>query len=337
MSNVGGNGPLILTVGSVLAALGIICIGLRAVVASHINGKWRWDFIWVTACGVSGLAATAAIFAAVTFGLGNDVKDVKSVDDLFQIIHWSYIAIFLALGATTFAKWSMIALMLQVQGPMAHKKNIVLWVIGGFNLVVNVLQVIFSATQCVPAEKLWYQYLPGSCPRQNLAQQFSVFQGSMSAFTDVVLALWPISIVYKLQTTMRVKVMFCGLMGLGLIPAVASILRTSKVEVINSSPDVTRTYGPFMLWIAIELWVIVILTSVPVLRPLFLKVFYGIKSTKMSRSTTMRPGTSGTKSGRTRVTPLDSQSVELDNVNSFDDDDTTGIFVSTSYKVTSGD
>ncbi|GAM90006.1 hypothetical protein ANO11243_080460 [Dothideomycetidae sp. 11243] len=337
MGRYGGDGPMILAVGSVLTVLAVFCVVLRALVASRVNSRWRWDFIWVVASTVFGLGSTALIDAAVFCGLGNDILGL-TFPDVFEIVHYSYISIFLALFATTFAKWSLIALMLQIQGPTAHKRTIALWVLGGVGGAVNLIQLILSATQCTPTERLWYRALPGSCPRQELAQNFSIFQGSTSAFGDIVLALWPISIVHKLQTSLRVKVMFCGLMGLGVLPMIASVLRVSKVPYINSSPNVTRAFGPFMLWIVIELWAIVILTSIPVLRPLFLKIFYGIKSSRATPSTNVHQ-TGGTRPSPASQSKPNAVAMELDDLaDSVDgaDDDTAGIMVSRTYKVTGG-
>ncbi|KAF2153677.1 hypothetical protein K461DRAFT_292394 [Myriangium duriaei CBS 260.36] len=335
MARFGGDGPMILIVGTVLTVLALICIVLRAFVASRVNNQWRWDFIWVAASGLFGIVSTIAIDVATLYGLGNDVHNL-TFPDIFEIVHWSYISIFLALIATTFAKWSLIALMLQVQGPNAHKRRIALWLIGGLGAVVNLIQLILSATQCEPNDRLWYRLKAGTCPRQTLSENFSIFQGAGSALTDIILALWPISIVYKLQTTMRVKVMFCCLMGLGILPMIASVLRTSFVPGINSSPNVTRAFGPFMLWIVIELWVIVILTSIPVLRPLFLKIFYGIKTSRASRSTNPNGLTGGTKPDHISQHKSAPVTLELDEVDSQDDDDTR-IIVSKSYRVTGED
>ena len=147
--------------------------------------------------------------------------------------------------------------------------------------------------------------------------------------------------------------MVCSLTGLGMLPMIASVLRVSKVHGINESHNVTRKYtrvpyvlcrtdlsylgafGPFMLYIVIELWIIVILTSAPVLRPLFLKIFYGIKTSRASRSTNVNIATGGTKQDHITQPKALPVALELDIVDndSQTDDDTAGIFVSKSYQV----
>lgn len=243
-SLIGGKGPLVLGVTWGLTALAFIAVALRGYAASHINGKWRWDFIWAAACIVFGVAGASFITVAVTQGLGNylDVLLHLGIDHIWATIHWLWISIFLGLVATTFAKYSMIALMLQVQGPAATKRRIALWVLGALFTIVNAIQIALSYQQCRPIDKLWNRLLPGECKGGAIASDWSILQGSVGAFADFVLALWPVSIAWNLQTSMRVKVMFCALMGVGMLPAIVSGYRVTHIPAPSTSKDITRKF-----------------------------------------------------------------------------------------------
>lgn len=53
---------------------------------------------------------------------------------------------------------------------------------------------------------------------------------ALNAFVDLVLAIWPISVVWNLQTTLRIKISFCVLMStVGIIPCIAAIIKTLKL------------------------------------------------------------------------------------------------------------
>lgn len=331
---------MVLAVGLALTILAIVAIFLRALVASRINDRWRWDFIWIACCAVFGIPGAVAVTISTLHGLGNN-QALLSYDDIVATIRWAYIAIFFGLVATTFAKLSMIALMLQVQGPTAKKRNYILYALGGACALVNLLQIVLSATQCSPPARLWDRRLPGTCPRGGLAENWSIFQGALGAFTDFVLALWPIGIVRNLQTTLRVKVMFCFLMGLGLLPTIASAMRLSKLPGIsNGTDDITAAFGPFMLWIVVEFWAIVILTSVPVLRPLFLRIFYGIKSTGRGTTSGGRSGLAVPLSTTATATAMGrpkSGAVRKVTALEVEEDDEAGIVISKSYRVTDED
>ncbi|PSK33632.1 hypothetical protein B9Z65_7519 [Elsinoe australis] len=280
----GGDGVILAIVGWILTVLAVIVVALRGYAASHQNGKWRWDFIWSAATLVVGVAAFSLCFKATLTGLGNDTKNL-TYTQVFEAVKFTWITIYVGLIATTFAKFSVVALLLQVQGPTAKKRKIALWVIGALFATTNLIQIFLSAFQCSPAERLWYRYLQGSCPRGRAAGNWNYLQGSIGASTDLLLALWPVTIAWNLQTTLRVKIGFCLLMAMGVLPAIASGIRTSRVPSISKSTNPTRDLADFMLWAIIEFWSIVILTSVPVLRPLFLRVFYGIKGSTYGRGT----------------------------------------------------
>ncbi|KAF4550045.1 Hypothetical protein D9617_19g103500 [Elsinoe fawcettii] len=288
----GGHAVQLAIIGWALTVMAVIVVALRGYAASHQNGKWRWDFIWSVATLIFGVTAWGICFKATLTGLGNDTKNL-TYPETFQALRFTWYTIFIGLVATTFAKFSVVSLLLQVQGPSAKKRKIALWAIAASFAVINLLQIVFSATQCTPAERLWYRFMEGSCPRGRLAGNWNYLQGSVGAFTDFVLAMWPISIAWNLQTSMRVKVGFCLLMAVGTLPAIASGLRTVKVPSLSKSTNPTKDLADFMLWAIVEFWSIVILTSVPVLRPLFLRVFYGIKNS------TYGAGTRGASRGGT--------------------------------------
>ncbi|KAG8629837.1 hypothetical protein KVT40_001456 [Elsinoe batatas] len=99
---------------------------------------------------------------------------------------------------------------------------------------------------------------------------------AIQAAGDFILALWPISIVWNLQASRKVKIAFCLLMAIGILPAIAVTCRIVSLPSISSSTDPTHDFGGFMLWAVTEVWLVIILGSIPPLRPLFLRVFYGI-------------------------------------------------------------
>ncbi|KAK5680658.1 hypothetical protein LTS10_007591 [Elasticomyces elasticus] len=51
-------------------------------------------------------------------------------------------------------------------------------------------------------------------------------------------------------------------------------LKTIYIAVINTTSDVTAAFTKLVLWAFIELWLILIISSIPPLRPLFVSIFY---------------------------------------------------------------
>ena len=60
---------------------------------------------------------------------------------------------------------------------------------------------------------------------------------AFTAFTDLVLALYPVSIVYNLQMTRRLKFGLGILMGVGMFTCVCSIMKTYCYKWLLDVPD----------------------------------------------------------------------------------------------------
>jgi len=90
---------------------------------------------------------------------------------------------------------------------------------------------------------------------------------AFSAFTDLILALFPITIVWGLQMNMRTKCGVVVIMGLGIIATVASCIKTTKIKDLAL---LDFTYAPIMFpyWYTTENWAIIIAACIPTLPPL---------------------------------------------------------------------
>ncbi|TKX25771.1 hypothetical protein C1H76_1917 [Elsinoe australis] len=166
----------------------------------------------------------------------------------------------------------------------AKKRQYLLWGFGVWDAACGVVQIVLSLTQCTPIERLWNPTVAGACPRQLHAGNWSYFQGAIAVVSDPILALWPISIVWNLQTTFKVKLGFCALMAGGVLPAVASVVRTVLLPTLITSKDITYDFGGFMVWSATELWAVIILGSIPPLRPLLTRFFSKVHTTVSSKT-----------------------------------------------------
>jgi hypothetical protein len=121
-----------------------------------------------------------------------------------------------------------------------HDLNLIrfLYFIGVTTVLFNAITSILIFAQCSPAAKLWDDDLAGSCNKRSLNQDFAFFQGSKSAcprmrqllldfllmmkpgwssFCDAALALYPITVFWKLQLNFKLKIGLCVLMGVGLM------------------------------------------------------------------------------------------------------------------------
>ena len=91
---------------------------------------------------------------------------------------------------------------------------------------------------------------------------------AMDAATDLICAAIPILLVQRLQMDMRTKVALCGLMSLGVFTAGCAVAKAISLRRVTPD-DYTWSLNIVAIWAAVEQFLGIIITSIPMLRPLF--------------------------------------------------------------------
>lgn len=110
------------------------------------------------------------------------------------------------------------------------------------------------------------------------------------AASDFVLALYPIFIFWDLQMSRKRKAGLCALMGGGIIAGTCGALKTVQVQQAYASQDVSYNLYPLLVTTLVEGWMILILASIPPLRPLLAQSIRKGKSSLSRNSTTAASG-----------------------------------------------
>ena len=237
---------------------------------------------------VFSLACQVTIIFQCLHGVGQHLLDVHPLASIWGALFYTWLAIGLGLCSLTFSKASIVALILHVTPSTQPKRRIILISIISLYGIVNFIQIVLIWVQCMPLDRVWDRLVSGSCALEQTSNKFSYFQGTLSSGTDLLLAIWPITMVWNLKMSRRGKWAFCGLMAGGILPAAAGIVRMAYSQRLVTGIDVTckslhdskaniadvgtDDLVPFLAWSATEMWFVIILGSVPPLRPLFERV-----------------------------------------------------------------
>ena len=87
--------------------------------------------------------------------------------------------------------------------------------------------------------------------------------------TDFFFSLIPITFIFKIKIPLREKIVFCVLMGLGLIASIASIFKVVNSPVLKQSFDNTWDSVPLVIWGFVEEHLAIIAACIPCLKALF--------------------------------------------------------------------
>ncbi|KAK3641027.1 hypothetical protein LTR56_008415 [Elasticomyces elasticus] len=271
----GGDGPLILGVSWSLASIATLLLVGRAWTASMKDGKLRWDFIWVSVANqVFALVGQVIITFSVAHGLGNHITPRTDPNDIRLASLYNWMSEIIIIVDIAFAKIAIVSFLLMIQGSTYPRMRYFLHFVWVTNLLLSVNQVILITQQCKPMPKFWDDTIVGTCDLRATVSKIGFLQGSVGAASDLALALYPMYIYWHLQLPLKIKIGLCALTGGGIIACAMATLKTIYIAVINTTSDVTAAFTKLVLWAFIELWLILIISSIPPLRPLFVNIFY---------------------------------------------------------------
>lgn len=140
-----------------------------------------------------------------------------SKDQILLAEKWSYIAQVPILLVYATAKTSVALLTLRFVGSVSVWRKSLLFFIIGAVIIVNILTIILIFVQCTPSYALWEKVQGGSCWDPSIVGNFNYFSRAWNVFVDIILALLPVSFVYKLKMKQRKKIALAGLLSLGLM------------------------------------------------------------------------------------------------------------------------
>ncbi|RGP63505.1 hypothetical protein FSPOR_8558 [Fusarium sporotrichioides] len=137
--------------------------------------------------------------------------------------------------------------------------------------------------QCVPIRGAWDKSVEAKCIDSN---KFWVAYAVLNVVTDVMVLGLPILPITRLQTTIREKLLLCGMFLFGGFVTITSILRVTSVSnSLKSKEDQTYNFIERGIWTLIEANFGIIATCLPVLRQPMGKLFPLIFGTRRRRST----------------------------------------------------
>ncbi|KAF2224687.1 hypothetical protein BDZ85DRAFT_82666 [Elsinoe ampelina] len=272
----GGTAIVLVIIAFVEAFLGIGIVCLR-VVKTRSQHIFKWDLFWVVAATLTGILLQLLGLLSTLNGLGRS-KTELSQEQIALALKWAWIGIAVGIFSLAFGKLAIIALYLQVANAAGRAERFFLWAMAFIVSAAAVTQTVLLVIQCDPLDRLWDTSIPGQCPGSLLSTRFGYFQGAFSAFTDFILALYPITIIWDVKTSKATKLGISVVMAGGLIPFAAAVGRAIHLKILERLDDPTRDLVPLCIWAITEQWAVIFLGCLPPLRSYFARFFRGIAS-----------------------------------------------------------
>ncbi|KAL5343792.1 hypothetical protein BJX70DRAFT_393840 [Aspergillus crustosus] len=196
-----------------------------------------------------------------------------------MICFWASVPIYQASLITTKA-----SILLQYKRVFSTPRmRLACYILIGFLGMWGTWTFISAWLNCVPVAKFWNDSLEGYCLDKK-ALWFS--NSAIHIFTDIVLLVFPMPVLKKLQLPSRQKLALMGVFALGTFVLVTSILRLQSLLVISDSTDPTYDNVGAATWSAVECNVAIICACLPATRAFISKLIPRLFSSGRSKNTT---------------------------------------------------
>jgi len=210
-------------------------------------------------------------YVGLSFGFGHHASEL-SEEDVQKYTILLYIYFQLESAAVALIKTGILLFYWRV---FANKKfRYCVYVVEFLVLSTYFIGAFGFAFQCTPASFFWNRKQEGHCIDQ---KAFDLIASLFFLFTDIVIYVMPMPIVWGLNTTKRRKWELTAVFVMGGIVCITGIIRLWAISKINPF-DITYSNVSSSMWNMVESELGMVAANIPSMRPL-LKHFSGEKST----------------------------------------------------------
>ncbi|KOS48658.1 hypothetical protein ACN38_g381 [Penicillium nordicum] len=278
-------------------AIAAVIVILRIVGKIKINRFGVDDGLMIFA-EILAIVSTVFLTLSVKHGFGKNL-DTISPNDKQQVLKNTAIQVPIVTISTTIARSAFILYILPLLGTNKYYQA-TLWAVLVIQFAGNVASAVLPLSICRDVEALWDPKvaLSTTCGDSKAVIKFAYYSNTFNSATDLFLAVFPTVVFWNLNLKLRIKISLIGLLSLGIVAMVASIIKTTKLDSVPSITNTGAAGGIELLrWGYIENVIIIITSSIPCIRPLIISSVRKLSSGKYSRSYELSMPFGGRKSG----------------------------------------
>ncbi|KIL85316.1 hypothetical protein FAVG1_11271 [Fusarium avenaceum] len=269
-SHYGGLGPMLNIVLWIQVIIFAVFVGLRLYTRSQILHSVGADDYLVLIALVFQIIYSAFVTAGTKYGIGRKFDDIADPDAYFKAVElevYSQVAGIMVIGL---GKCAVGIFLLRIVRNKFQKGFI--WAFLAGTVFITLFASVVVVVQCDPVASTWDKRIPGKCWIDFSKVGLTV--GSWFVVADFCFAILPWFVIWELNMKRKEKItVACGL-SLGVFAGVCGIVRTVALDGLNASEYIYDTVD-MLLWSATESTVTIMCSSIPVLRPLYVRFRYG--------------------------------------------------------------
>ncbi|KAL2193357.1 hypothetical protein P885DRAFT_45409 [Corynascus similis CBS 632.67] len=239
-------GPEILAVCGSLVGFSLVIVLLRLYVrAKMVRHVGVDDWIIVAAMMVM-FVEMMVIIPEVQLGAGRHVQYIKPPENVTKGLHLNFVTQPLCLIGLCLTKVSVGFFLLRLSTSRRLR-----WIVIGTMIFTvlsatgNFLTVFF---QCRPLALTWDTSVEGTCIPPSHLKFAAFFNSSVAALTDVIFALLPVPLLWKVQMNWKVKSAVTAILSLGIFAAVSAIVKITFLGAYGQHGDFLWDSADITIW-----------------------------------------------------------------------------------------
>ncbi|KAF2755678.1 hypothetical protein EJ05DRAFT_488405 [Pseudovirgaria hyperparasitica] len=227
------------------------------------------DWLVIVSCLLFTIYATL-ITLCCQHGMGQHLLHVPPENYLpFAKYHFFALDIIAITAIATKAAVAAFLLRL-VPSTVATWERIFLWTCIATMAIVSTMSVLAALLRCTPIELAWDPLQRHPC-RFDI-RHFVKLAGAWTTIEDFVLAIFPWLVLWNMQMRRKERLLVAIGLSLGGLGGICNIFRAVHIDDLSDSPDKTYDMLQLDLWSATEITFSVVCCTIPVLRPLYMRV-----------------------------------------------------------------
>ncbi|KAK4549419.1 hypothetical protein LTR36_006416 [Oleoguttula mirabilis] len=260
----------------VLISLSTVVVAARIYTKARKTHRLYWDDYLIFLALLFGFVHAALVSKAVSTGMGRHMMYLTpdQREDTFRIGALTLVWAFLS---PMTGRIGFCVTLLFLTGTDPGVKRWPIWVVIFLQLAVNISTIIVFYTQCGGnVDIMWRIASTGNaalylekCENYHVQTDYGYFQGSFNTLTDAFLTALPAILIEHTRLSVRAKLGLSLLLCLSVLAMIASIVKTYYAKALSEQLDYTWDLCSYVIWLSVELNVVIIVASVPLLRPMF--------------------------------------------------------------------
>ncbi|KAF2721221.1 hypothetical protein K431DRAFT_224704 [Polychaeton citri CBS 116435] len=239
-------GPQILIICSIFVGLALFMVIVRIWVRIKITANLGRDDYCAAAAMFVMFVEMMVIIPEVVYGAGRHVQYLDH-DTNIKGLHLNFVTQPLCLIALCLAKVSVGLFLLR----LAISRNYIrfIWCVIVFTILSTLGNLLTVFFQCQPLSFVWdFTVEGGKCIPQPHLKFAAFFNSSVSVLTDVIFALLPIPLLWKVQLNRKTKAAVVCILSMGLFAVAAGIVKMTFLNDYGKYGDFLFDSSYLTIW-----------------------------------------------------------------------------------------